>query len=83
MKIKIKSKIIRHLSNDEVDVTEFINMEMNVLPRAMDWIGRDDDGHTLMFALLQSMPCLFDTDMKALLQNSGKASSSQKKRRVF
>ena len=82
-----RQKIIRHhfLKDDEVDVTEFVNMEMNVLPRAIDWTGSvDDDGHTLIFALLQSMPCLFDTDSMKALQNSCKASSSQlKRRRVF
>ena len=82
-----RQKIIRYhfLKDNEVDVTEFVTMEMNVLPRAMDWFGRaGDDGRSLMFTLLQSMPCLFDTDGMKALQNSGKASSSQvKRRRVF
>jgi len=79
-----RQKIIRYhfLKDDEVDVTEFVNMDMNVLPQAMAWIGREDDGgHTLMFSLLQSMPYLFDTDSMKALQNSGKASTSQVKRR--
>jgi hypothetical protein len=84
-----RQKIIHNhfLKDDGVDVTKFVTMEMNVLPRAMAWIGRgraDDDGHTLMFALLQSMPCLFDTESMKAMQNSSKASSLQvKKRRVL
>lgn len=63
-------------------------MDMNVLPQAMTWIGKEDDdvgGHTLMFAVLKGMPCLFDNESKArAMQNSCKASSLQvKKRRVL
>lgn len=62
---KLDDMIIRNhfLKDGDVDVTEFIDMDMNVLPQAISWVGRDDssDGeHTLMFAVLQSMPCLFE-----------------------
>ena len=78
-------KIIRNhfLKNDAVDVTEFVDMDVNVLPQAISWIGRedDDDGHCLMFAMLQSVPCLFDTES---MKNSCKASPLHvKKRRVL
>lgn len=67
-----RQKILRHyfLSNysiflsggDSINVKQFLDMYMNVFPHAMIWIGREDDGGSLMFTLLQSMPCLFDTE---------------------
>jgi len=46
---------------DSINVKQFLDMDMNVLPQAMSWTGREDDGHSLMFTLLQSMPCLFES----------------------
>ena len=75
-----RQKILWHYflsGGDNINVKQFLDMDMNVLPQAISWIGRaDDEGHTLMFTLLQSMPCLLDRTLS-------KASSSQKKRRVF
>lgn len=72
-----RQKILWHYflsGGDSINVKQFLDMDMNVLPQAMSWIGREDDGHSLMFTLLQSMPCLFDRTLS-------KTSSGQMKRR--
>jgi len=65
----VRHKLIRYyFSNDDggiVKVEEFVVMELEVLPRAIAWIGRDDTGHSLLYKLFQTMPTLFDTDRKA------------------
>jgi len=78
-----RQKIIQHyfLKDEDVDVREFVTMDMNVLPQAMTWIGKEHDdvgGHTLMFAVLKGMPCLFDTESKTRA-----SSKARKKRRVL
>jgi len=61
-----RQKLIRYyFSNDDgsvVKVEEFVDMELDVLPQAIAWAGRDDTGHSLLYKLFQTMPTLFDTD---------------------
>jgi len=65
----VRQKLIRYyFSNDDggiVKVEEFVVMELEVLPRAIAWIGRDDTAHSLLYKLFQIMPTLFHTDRKA------------------
>ena len=59
-----RQKILWHYflsGGDSINVKQFLDMDMNVLPQAMSWIGREDDGCSLMITLLKSMPCLFET----------------------
>ena len=42
----------------------FIDMELNVLPRAISWMGRNDAGHSLLYRFVHSMPSLFDSDSR-------------------
>jgi len=65
----VRQKLIRYyFSNDDggiVKVEEFVDIELEVLPHAIAWVGRDDTGHSLLYTLFQTMPTLFDTDRKA------------------
>ena len=72
-----RQKILWHYflsGGDCINVKQFLDMDMNVLPQALSWIGREDDGCSLMLTLLQSMPCLFERTVS-------KTSSEQVKRR--
>ena len=64
-----RQKLIRYyFSNDDggiIKVEEFVDIELEVLPHAIAWAGRDDTGHSLLYKLFQTMPTLFDTDRKA------------------
>ena len=64
-----RQKLIRYyFSNDDggiVKVEEFVDVELEVLPQAIAWVGKDDIGHSLLYKLFQTMPTLFDTDRKA------------------
>ena len=43
-----RQKILKyHFSTGESNVEEFVGMELEVLPRAMSWIGRENDGLAL------------------------------------
>ena len=61
-----RQKILQHhfLSGDNINIDEFLDMDMEVLPHAIAWIGRDGTGQSLLFKLVQSMPTLFHSDMK-------------------
>ena len=61
-----RQKILQyHFSNGESNVEEFVGMELEVLPCAMSWIGRENDGLALLYNVLQSMPTMFDFDSDA------------------
>ena len=40
-------------------------MELNVIPQAVAWIGRDGTGHSLLYQLVKSIPSLFEFDSTA------------------
>ena len=45
-----RQKIIAyHFSSDKVDIQVFIGMAVPVLPRALEWIGRDATGFNLLY----------------------------------
>ena len=56
-----RQKIIQQhfLRGDNINIDEFLDMDVEVLPRAIAWIGRDATGQSLLFKLVQSMPTCF------------------------
>ena len=63
-----RQKILRYHDNED-SIQEFVDMEWQVLPHAMAWIGRDDTGLSLLYRFVQGMPDLFDRGSK--LNNAG------------
>ena len=62
----VRQKIIKyHFLNGDLNMEELVDMEMNVLPKVMSWVGRDGHGFTLFYKLLQNTPSVFDFDRKA------------------
>ena len=62
----VRQKIINYyFLNGENNMEEFVDMEVNVLPHVIAWTGRDGNGFSLLYCLVQSMPSLFDPDSKA------------------
>lgn len=58
-----RQKILRYyFLNGEDNIHEFVDMEMNVLPQTMSWMGRDYTGQSLLYSFIRSMPTLFDSD---------------------
>ena len=47
-------------SNLESNVHVFARMPVSVLPTAIEWIGRDNLGYSLMFCCVQSIPALLE-----------------------
>ena len=57
----IRQKIINyHFSNGNKNIEEFVVMELNILPHAVSWIGRNNIGHSLLYRLVNSMPSLLE-----------------------
>ena len=63
-----RQKILQYHDNED-SIQEFVDMEWQVLPHAMAWIGRDDVGLSLLYRFVQGMPDLFDRGSK--LNNAG------------
>ena len=63
-----RQKIIKYhmLKDDGIDVGVFIGMELNKLPSAVSWMGRerDDIGLSVLYQLCKSLPCLFESNLK-------------------
>ena len=59
-----RQKILRyHFKNGEDNIDELVDMEMNVLPQVMSWMGRDYySGQSLLYSFIRSMPTLFDSE---------------------
>mmetsp|Transcript_12989 Transcript_12989/g.28199 ORF Transcript_12989/g.28199 Transcript_12989/m.28199 type:complete len:304 (+) Transcript_12989:3931-4842(+) len=57
-----RKKILKcHFQANDMNLQEIVGMELNVMPSAINWIGRDGMGHSLMFQLARTMPSmLFD-----------------------
>ena len=62
-----RQKILRYyfLDGGDIRTNEFVDMELNVLPHALTWIGRDLTGNSLLYRVIQNIPSLFDSDAKA------------------
>ena len=54
-----------------VNVDAFVEMELNVLPTAISWIGRDDIGLSVLYRLCQSLPELFESNLKVGRRGKG------------
>ena len=54
-------KIIRYHFDDGNDIQEIVNMEWQLMPRALAWIGQSDHmGLSLLYRLVKSVPYLFE-----------------------
>ena len=47
------------IKDDVVNVEPFLEMELNELPCAISWLGRDDIGLSVLYKLCKSLPDLF------------------------
>ena len=68
-----RQKILQYHDNED-GIQEFVDMEWQVLPHAMAWIGRDDVGLSLLYRFVQGMPDLFDRGSK--LQTGSKLNNA-------
>ena len=60
-----RQKIIRHyFANGDQNTDAFIEMELEMIPRAISWMCRDDAGLSLLYQLVRSMPSLFESENK-------------------
>ena len=58
-----RQKILRyHFKNGEDNIDELVDMELNVLPQVMSWMGRDYTGQSLLYSFIRSMPTIFDSE---------------------
>ena len=60
--------IMTHFCGVNIDVQPFIDMELNVLPLAIAWIGRYDKSNgisDILFTLVRHVPFLFDLESKS------------------
>lgn len=59
-RIVVRRKILHHHFKDEFSIDPFVesNMDLNVLPHVLAWIGQsaDSKSHSALFHLLQEMP---------------------------
>lgn len=60
--------IIHHFSGEGASIQVFANMEVNTLPNAIEWIGRDGIGLCLMHQFVRGMPSLFELKTKPKVQ---------------
>ncbi len=59
--ILAREKIIAyHFSGSNVDIEAFAAIARPILPRAMEWIGRDLVGFSLMYHITRGIPALFE-----------------------
>ena len=66
----VRQKIIQYYflkDNSINNIEEFVDMELEVLPHAIAWMGRDDIAFPLLYQIVKNTPWLFDSDSKAKL----------------
>lgn len=56
--------LLHHMLDDGVNVDALVDMEVGVIPYAIDWIGKEDIGHPVLYKLCQSLPSLFECNKK-------------------
>lgn len=49
-----------YFTGEDGEIFIFAEMHENVLPTALEWIGRDEIGFSLMYDVVRSLPTLFD-----------------------
>ena len=69
--------LMHHFSGEDPNIEAFASMNMDILPRAMEWIGRNDLGLSLMYQVARGMPSLFElnTKPKSVVGNKRKLSN--------
>ena len=65
----VRQKIIQYyfLKDNSINMEEFVDMELGVLPHVIAWMGRDDIAFPLLYQTVKNTPWLFDSDSKAKL----------------
>ena len=59
-----RRKIIQYyFDNGNSNIEEIVEMEVNELPYAISWSGRNEAGLSLLYHLLRSMPSLFEINL--------------------
>ena len=57
-----KKIMLRHFSGERTsEIHGFTCMDETILPFALEWIGRNNDGYSLMFNVVRGLPSLFGT----------------------
>jgi hypothetical protein len=65
----VRTMILTHyLTNADAIGRVFANLDVTVLPDAMEWIGRDSIGFSVMYNLLRSNPISFIQMMSSKLE---------------
>jgi len=65
-----RRKIIQYyFDNGNKNIEEIVDMELSLLPHALEWSSRNDTGFSLLYRLLCGMPFLFDSEGKAAKRN--------------
>ena len=54
------------------NIQEFLDMDLNFMPAAVEWIGRDVCGLSAMYNLMRRLPDLFDSSAKKKKPNAAK-----------
>ncbi|KAL7545323.1 hypothetical protein ACHAWF_008677 [Thalassiosira exigua] len=80
-----RAKILKHhFGQQHIDIQPFLGMSLELLPRAIGWVGIDDCGRqhdlqakNLMYALAKSVPDLFDLSGRAQRDRKRKRYSKQ------
>jgi len=69
-----RQKILQtHFSGDDSsNIQEFLDMELEMMPAAFTWIGRDLCGLSAMYNLMRRLPDLFDSSAKKKKPNAAK-----------
>ena len=76
-RVVARHKILEHHFDDEENsrgINALLQMHETVLPNAIEWIGRDEQGYSAMFDFVQNFPYLLDV-------SRGKLSDTPTKRR--
>ena len=59
----VRQKIIQYyFMNGYKNKEEFLDMELNMIPHVIAWMGMDDFGLSLLYNFTHSMPSLFDSE---------------------
>lgn len=66
VEVALQKILLQHFAAGNTNIHDvFANMPETRLPFAIEWIGRNNDGRTLMYDFVQAFPTLFDIRPKA------------------
>ena len=63
---RLKILFAHMLNDDNINVEAFTDMELDELPSAISWLGRDDVGLSVLYRVCESLPSLFECNAKVL-----------------